>query len=195
MRFSKIIMASAVASVLSAVPAKANVYVIYFQEINNGPVSLIATVDTSNTVTPATGGYNILSISGTVIGLPGGPLAIQGLLGGQPGGQATSPAGLFFYDNTFYTTLPAFSNPGVLFTIGGFEWNLFSTGPTGPGNYELYGRNADTTPGSNYVPTVPGSLTVTAVPEPTTWAMMILGFLGVGFLSYRRKSKGSFRLA
>jgi outer membrane lipase/esterase len=30
---------------------------------------------------------------------------------------------------------------------------------------------------------------VTAVPEPSTWAMMILGFAGVGFMAYRRKSK------
>jgi hypothetical protein len=29
----------------------------------------------------------------------------------------------------------------------------------------------------------------TAVPEPSTWAMMILGFVGVGFMAYRRKSK------
>jgi hypothetical protein len=29
----------------------------------------------------------------------------------------------------------------------------------------------------------------TAVPEPSTWAMMILGFAGVGFMAYRRKSK------
>jgi len=29
-----------------------------------------------------------------------------------------------------------------------------------------------------------------AVPEASTWAMMILGFLGVGFLSYRRRSQG-----
>jgi hypothetical protein len=36
----------------------------------------------------------------------------------------------------------------------------------------------------------------TAVPEPASWAMMILGFLAVGFMSYRRKSpSGSFRLA
>jgi hypothetical protein len=28
-----------------------------------------------------------------------------------------------------------------------------------------------------------------AVPEPSTWAMMILGFAGVGFMSYRRKTK------
>ena len=28
-----------------------------------------------------------------------------------------------------------------------------------------------------------------AVPEPSTWAMLILGFAGLGFMAYRRKSK------
>jgi WD40 repeat protein len=36
---------------------------------------------------------------------------------------------------------------------------------------------------------------ISAVPEPSTWAMMILGFAGVGFMAYRRKSKSAFRLA
>jgi fibro-slime domain-containing protein len=36
---------------------------------------------------------------------------------------------------------------------------------------------------------------VSAVPEPATWAMMILGFCGVGFMSYRRKARASFRVA
>jgi hypothetical protein len=31
---------------------------------------------------------------------------------------------------------------------------------------------------------------VAAVPEASTWAMMILGFTGVGFLAYRRKGRG-----
>jgi hypothetical protein len=52
------------------------------------------------------------------------------------------------------------------------------------------------TPGT-YVYTLargePDSVTVqigvSAVPEPSTWAMMILGFAGVGFMAYRRKSK------
>jgi PEP-CTERM motif len=30
---------------------------------------------------------------------------------------------------------------------------------------------------------------VAAVPEPATWAMIILGFVGLGFMTYRRKSK------
>jgi hypothetical protein len=29
-----------------------------------------------------------------------------------------------------------------------------------------------------------------AVPEPSTWAMMILGFCGLGFMAYRRKHSG-----
>lgn len=28
-----------------------------------------------------------------------------------------------------------------------------------------------------------------AVPEPSTWAMMIIGFAGVGFIAYRRSRK------
>ncbi len=36
---------------------------------------------------------------------------------------------------------------------------------------------------------------LSAVPEPSTWAMMILGFAGVGLLAYRRKSKAVFRIA
>jgi hypothetical protein len=36
---------------------------------------------------------------------------------------------------------------------------------------------------------------VGSVPEPSTWAMMILGFFGVGFMAYRRKSQTSLRFA
>jgi hypothetical protein len=31
--------------------------------------------------------------------------------------------------------------------------------------------------------------TIVAIPEPATWAMMLLGFAGIGFMAYRRKSK------
>jgi hypothetical protein len=36
---------------------------------------------------------------------------------------------------------------------------------------------------------------VTAVPEASTWAMMILGFAGVGFMTYRRKNKTALSAA
>jgi hypothetical protein len=32
---------------------------------------------------------------------------------------------------------------------------------------------------------------VSAVPEPATWLMMILGFAGIGFLGYRRRNKAA----
>ena len=72
---------------------------------------------------------------------------------------------------------------GNIFYFGGYKIVLddFSLGPKGVGVY------AD------------GILTatVTAVPEPTTWAMMILGFLALGFVAHRRKSgsDAAFRLA
>ena len=36
---------------------------------------------------------------------------------------------------------------------------------------------------------------VGAVPEPSTWAMMILGFVGIGFMAYRRRSKTALMAA
>ena len=33
------------------------------------------------------------------------------------------------------------------------------------------------------------------VPEPSTWAMMLLGFAGIGFMAYRRKSKRALTAA
>lgn len=41
-----------------------------------------------------------------------------------------------------------------------------------------------------------GNYTVAgSVPEPATWAMMILGFAGVGFLAYRRRNQVQARVA
>ena len=34
-----------------------------------------------------------------------------------------------------------------------------------------------------------------AVPEPSTWAMILLGFAGIGFMAYRRKSKPALMAA
>jgi hypothetical protein len=38
------------------------------------------------------------------------------------------------------------------------------------------------------------NVVLTAVPEASTWAMMLLGFLGVGFMAYRRKNQRTFRM-
>ncbi len=36
-----------------------------------------------------------------------------------------------------------------------------------------------------------GTFTLTAVPEPSTWAMMLLGFAGLGIVGYRSTRKAS----
>jgi hypothetical protein len=58
---------------------------------------------------------------------------------------------------------------------------------TTEGSFEsfLFFHNSDGVPCFTCGPTV-----TSAVPEPTTWAMMLLGFAGVGFMAYRRKRQG-----
>jgi hypothetical protein len=46
----------------------------------------------------------------------------------------------------------------------------------------------------NYTLTI-STAVASAVPEPSTWAMMILGFAGIGFMAYRRKSKPALMIA
>ena len=65
----------------------------------------------------------------------------------------------------------------------GFQFDFPTLGgAVQPGNFD------STTFGGNYLY---GSVTaeISAVPEPSTWAMMILGFAGIGVIAYRRKSK------
>jgi hypothetical protein len=35
------------------------------------------------------------------------------------------------------------------------------------------------------------NVVISAVPEPSTWAMMILGFAGIGFMAYRRRNQAA----
>ncbi|MBR0725063.1 PEP-CTERM sorting domain-containing protein [Bradyrhizobium manausense] len=78
-----------------------------------------------------------------------------------------------------------------------FSYSAFSLPPGQYPTSYTYDFNA-TYPGASathhYTGSGDGPL-VTAVPEPATWAMMVLGFLGVGFVSYRRRAGSSLRLA
>lgn len=42
------------------------------------------------------------------------------------------------------------------------------------------------------LPDTPGTWQVAAVPEPSTWAMLIFGFAAIGFMSYRRRPAPPF---
>jgi hypothetical protein len=76
--------------------------------------------------------------------------------------------------------------------IGGLDLTVSGSGtatltgfdPT-PGSFRLTSQGA--TGGGNF--TFSATTVVAGVPEPSTWAMMILGFVGLGFMAYRRKDK------
>jgi hypothetical protein len=77
----------------------------------------------------------------------------------------------------------------VLGSVGAPEYGgvqLFTGSTSNPtiltGTYSIY---------DVFNPQDPVTLVITtaAVPEPSTWAMMILGFAGLGFMAYRRTSK------
>jgi PEP-CTERM motif len=102
--------------------------------------------------------------------------------------SSTSPDGLFIYDNLYSPTGMAFDYSGLLFTTadnpGGY-WNLWASSP---GTYSLY-----ESAGASYPIEESGTLSIAAAPEPSTWAMLALGFVALTFVGQRRQR--SARLA
>ena len=97
------------------------------------------------------------------------------LTGGQTYWFAVQPA-----DNSVYHLF-----------VGGTTSHVNAVG--GPLNdiaYDVYPTGINPT-GFDWSEGVVGTSSVAAVPEPATWAMMLLGFAGLGFMAHRRKSKPS----
>jgi hypothetical protein len=75
--------------------------------------------------------------------------------------------------------------------LGDFKWTLL------PPNFgESYNSATGTwsNPEDNRSTLVLTADITAAVPEASTWAMMILGFAGVGFMAYRRRNQVALRL-
>jgi hypothetical protein len=104
--------------------------------------------------------------------------------------------GSISYDNLFYPGGAApitcigvppgglFDDYGVLFTLANGDLvDLYSNGGAGPGDYGVVvwadGAQDKTSMGGLSVST----------PEPSTWAMMVLGFAGLGFAGYQSSRK------
>ncbi len=135
------------------------------------------------TGSPDNGGFDITSVTGTILGVVQVTLA-----GGDPGaGGAISPDGLFIYDNILYpTSNPVFDIDGLLVQIGQDSYaNLWGNGSAN--SYSLYTSANGGYPVQNG--SYPGILTAT--PLPSTWTMLIVGFLGLGFFAYRGTKQGS----
>ena len=107
----------------------------------------------------------------------------------------------------------SYSSTGIDIRTATFTYNLpgtytidysYSVANGIYGQYQYYDANLEPYEGNGYWGQLlqfseiaqlgdAGSFTVTvgSVPEPSTWAMMILGFAGMGFVAHRRKYRGS----
>ena len=83
--------------------------------------------------------------------------------------------------STTITSAPGGADVFHTYTLAGFDdLNSFTI--------------AEVSNGINYAGFAVDNITAD-VPEPSTWAMMILGFAGIGFMAYRRSSKPAVRAA
>ncbi len=93
--------------------------------------------------------------------------------------------------------LPDCSNCGSTLTVTGTV-DFADIAPVG-GGYQVELVLQNTLPGGGgSVAWLDGGttgLSYSAVPEPSTWAMMLLGFAGLGFAGYRRARAGRATLA
>jgi PEP-CTERM motif len=170
------IAALSTAMTFAVTAANAAVYKFTFQ---SSDAELTATGEfTVNAANEVTG------VSGTISGLTN--QTISGVTANPSFPSASySPDGSFIYDNVFYPTGNAFDVDGLLFVTaensGGY-WNLWGTSP---GNYSLY----ESAGSYNYSIQESGTLSVAAAPEPSTWAMLAVGFASLGLFGRRRTAR------
>lgn len=143
----------------------ADITLRFYESEGGAPGALINTIHVGNANQTATGGQ---------IGLPIPPAFNEYSYSATFATQTFTPGTRYFV---------SISNGGSGLGFG--VENTDSTASTdyqtfsGPGNFlsDPIGENAF-------------KLTFTeAVPEPSTWAMMILGFFGIGYLTYRRRTQ------
>lgn len=92
----------------------------------------------------------------------------------------------FIYDNQFTSVAPYFSEPGILYDIGG---------GTAGSHINIYWDSADglihdlqVDPTESFVIDTVVTFSVSAVPEPATYAVMALGLAVVGGVARRRRA-------
>jgi hypothetical protein len=96
--------------------------------------------------------------------------------------QPTNPTG----DKIFNLTQATLNGLGP-FSLNGVTVSDIKFHEVGDGSYDgTKWKNPEGGTSHLYI-TADFTAAVAAVPEPSTWAMMILGFAGVGFVAYRRR--------
>ena len=125
------------------------------------------------------------SVTETVNGLTAGKTFTLSFFAAQRPGYANDPFTVNYtpFDDTDPLLLTV--------TAGSTDWTKYSTTFTGQGNGLITFTGLNSNSGGDFnVGLDAVSISTSAVPEPSTWAMMLLGFGGLGFLAYRKAQKG-----
>jgi hypothetical protein len=105
------------------------------------------------------------------------PINVFQIVGTEQNDLTATPSGIFFNfnDGSFPTS---------------YETVLFGHDPYGTGIYSALDPSQTSISSGGGANGLGLVQLAAAVPEPSTWAMMILGFFGIGFMAYRRKQNG-----
>jgi hypothetical protein len=126
----------------------------------------------SETVTLDLLGFNVLGA---------GFHSLQFTFSGSDGFTETKTFTTLGSAETFFTN----DKLNLLFAAGSQSVNLYYSLTANSGAAEGFGFNFNIDP-----PLAPST-----VPEPSTWAMMLMGFAGLAFAAFRRGRKGSLALS
>jgi hypothetical protein len=145
--------------------------------------------------TVSLGGGQYLATSGTLHVTSGAAIGTYSLLAGGPA-PFLSPSTAFIVDDVATPAVnPTLDVNGLLFTSGSTEINIWGNSPD---NYSFW----EWTPAGGYVvqdqfgnADRPASFVLSAAPESATWAMMLLGVFGIGFMLRRSRSTAAMATA
>jgi hypothetical protein len=176
---------SCLAGVVANVPAQAAVFDFSFLPPPGFGSGSATGTFTTGAASPTDPGYDLLT-SLTFNTLSGGPppFSFPGLVTTSfAAGAAFNPTTDAFINHFGGNTFPNYGGTifnlpgGVVLRIDGSSFSLNSGGlsgvlPSGPSFL------------------IGGPPTITPIPEPSTWALALLGFAALGFLGYRQTRKG-----
>jgi hypothetical protein len=107
-----------------------------------------------------------------------------------------TPSDSYFSNGAFYVSAQPGYQGDLKLTFAGnlsvpSENNVIVAGSPGP-SFECQNSYSCYVPAEGNIRYIASGF-ATSAPEASTWAMIILGFCGIGFMSYRRKSVFNFR--